>query len=220
MTTWQQVKWQEKALCSKEVSACPVDVMILCSSCRFTEGKIRNEFTVSLDKHLFGKCWGPNKGDKEVGGPVRKFVHFFHWSILSSSYWNPLACKNAVPTIMKQGWQQLSGDIERENPFTQWQSGSIDVRDFKKKNRWEAGGSQNGKPLESEQQYASLPSLGTNTQTPLHIHWICTQAFMHAYICPLHRAICLKFLSLISKICCIKSHTHHTICHRAAIKQC
>lgn len=28
--------------------------------------------------------------------------------------------------------QQLSGGTERENPFTQWQSGGIDVRDEKK----------------------------------------------------------------------------------------
>lgn len=75
-----------------------------------------------------------------------------------------------VPTIMKQGRQQLPGGFERENPFTQW-SGGIDVRD--EKNWWEVGGSQNGKAPESKQQCAFFPIIWHKHKYThaLKIHW-------------------------------------------------
>lgn len=42
------------------------------------------------------------------------------WFSISSEVFSPTQSVK-VPTVIKQRWQQLSGDIERENPFTQWQ---------------------------------------------------------------------------------------------------
>lgn len=127
------------------------------------------------DKHLFGKHQS-RRGSWGIGQEMYS-VFQLKFS-LSSLYRNPLACNSSGLTIIKQVWQQLSGGIERENPFTKWQSGGIDARD--EKNRWVDGGSQNGKAPESEQQYAALPSPGTN----MHTNLFCAQSRKPAHPSP------------------------------------
>lgn len=67
------------------------------------------------DKHLFGKHQS-RRGSWGIGQEMYS-VFQLKFS-LSSLYRNPLACNSSGLTIIKQVWQQLSGGIERENPFT------------------------------------------------------------------------------------------------------
>lgn len=148
------------------------------------------------DKHLFGKHQS-RRGSWGIGQEMYS-VFQLKFS-LSSLYRNPLACNSSGLTIIKQVWQQLSGGIERENPFTKWQSGGIDARD--EKNRWVDGGSQSGKAPESEQQYAALPSPGTN----MHTNLFCAQSRKPAHPSP---SIFLRSAAL---------NTRHAILHLAVI---
>ena len=97
---------------AEEVSSHPVDATLLSTLCRFTqwEREMTNLFTDLPHGHLVGERQAPDKGDGDAGKLVRKLIHIFHWSFLPSLHGNPSTCEKAG---------QLSGGIERENPFTQ-----------------------------------------------------------------------------------------------------